>query len=149
MVQIYARLNIIFSHRTSTPMTFYGGDYRPDDEPPPEAVLEEKRILEHRFRRPSPSRWSSSTASSVRPPAVTRQGASRSLRARTSGSSPRRSLQRSSVFNNRRSMTITDRGRTASMPAVPIVKVSLNVFFLRFELMQNVYKQPTYREYLF
>ncbi|XP_026818470.1 GTP-binding protein REM 1-like isoform X2 [Rhopalosiphum maidis] len=107
-------------------MPFYGGDYRPDDEPPPEAVLEEKRILEHQFRRPSPSRLSSSTASSIRPPTAARQiggiSANRSLRARPSGSSPRRSLQRSSVFSNRRSTTITDRGRTASMPAVPIVR---------------------------
>jgi len=111
---------------TSSPMPFYGGDYRPDDEPPPEAVLEEKRIIEHQFRRPSPSRLSS-TSSSIRPPTAARQGggisSNRSLRARPSGSSPRRSLQRSSAFSNRRSMTITDRGRTASMPAVPIVRV--------------------------
>ncbi|KAL4130722.1 hypothetical protein QTP88_008115 [Uroleucon formosanum] len=110
-------------------MPFYGGDYRPDDEPPPEAVLEEKRILEHQFRRPSPSRLSS-TASSIRPPTTVRQGggisANRSLRAKPSGSSPRRSLQRSSAFGNRRSATITDRGRTASMPAVPIVRHELN-----------------------
>ncbi|XP_015373453.1 PREDICTED: uncharacterized protein LOC107168530 [Diuraphis noxia] len=116
-----------FYRPTSASMPFYGGDYRPDDEPPPEAVLEEKRILEHQFRRPSPSRLSS-TASSIRPPTATRQGggisANRSLRARPSGSSPRRSLQRSSAFGNRRSTTITDRGRTASMPAVPIVRPS-------------------------
>ncbi|XP_060866645.1 GTP-binding protein REM 1-like isoform X2 [Metopolophium dirhodum] len=116
-----------FYRPTSAPMPFYGGDYRPDDEPPPEAVLEEKRILEHQFRRPSPSRLSS-TSSSIRPPTAVRQGggisANRSLRARPSGSSPRRSLQRSSAFGNRRSTTITDRGRTASMPAVPIVRPS-------------------------
>uniref|UniRef100_A0A2S2QB09 Uncharacterized protein n=1 Tax=Sipha flava TaxID=143950 RepID=A0A2S2QB09_9HEMI len=116
-------------YRTSGPMTFYGDDYRPDDEPPPEAVLEEKRILEHQFRRPSPSRWSSSTTSSstIRPPAAVRHSANRSLRAKPSGSSPRRSLQRSSAFSNRRSTTtaITDRGRTASMPAVPVIRPSL------------------------
>jgi len=121
-------ISLLYSNRpTSVPMPFYGGDYRPDDEPPPEAVLEEKRILEHQFRRPSPSRLSS-TSSSIRPPTAARQGggisANRSLRARPSGNSPRRSLQRSSAFGNRRSTTITDRGRTASMPAVPIVRVS-------------------------
>lgn len=121
----------VLVRRTSAPMPFYGGDYRPDDEPPPEAVLEEKRIVEHQFRRPSPSRWSSSTASSIRPSSTTRQGANRSLRARGSSSSPRRSLQRSSAFSNRRSKTINDRERTASMPAVPIIKVrSFCVLFL-------------------
>ncbi|XP_060866644.1 GTP-binding protein REM 1-like isoform X1 [Metopolophium dirhodum] len=122
-----------FYRPTSAPMPFYGGDYRPDDEPPPEAVLEEKRILEHQFRRPSPSRLSS-TSSSIRPPTAVRQGggisANRSLRARPSGSSPRRSLQRSSAFGNRRSTTITDRGRTASMPAVPIVRIEM--FFIQY-----------------
>lgn len=111
-------------YRTSAPM-IYGGDYRPDDEPPPEAVLEEKRIVEHQFRRPSPSRWSSSAAAtSMRPPAVARQSTSRSLRARATGGSPRRSSQRSSTIGNRRSATVTDRSRTASMPVVPIAKVS-------------------------
>jgi len=123
---------------TSAPMPFYGGDYRPDDEPPSEAVLEEKRILEHQFRRPSPSRLSS-TSSSIRPPTAVRQGggisANRSLRARPSGSSPRRSLQRSSAFGNRRSTTITDRGRTASMPAVPIVRVRPDKAFPEYLLL--------------
>ncbi|VVC26217.1 Hypothetical protein CINCED_3A021507 [Cinara cedri] len=112
----------------------YGGDYRPDDEPPPEAVLEEKRIVEHQFRRPSPSRWSSSAAStSMRPPVTARPGTSRSLRARATGGSPRRSSHRSSAFGNRRSATVTDRGRTASMPVVPIVKWWKNPDLLKFD----------------
>lgn len=123
--------------RTSaTTAALYGGDYGPDDEPPPDAVLEEKRILEHRFRRPSPSRRSSSSTTAiaastslvVRQPCAgpsSRPVVSRSLRAKASavGSSPRRSLHRSSAFSGRRSTAITDRGRTASMPSVPNVRV--------------------------
>ncbi|XP_050442120.1 GTP-binding protein RAD-like [Adelges cooleyi] len=112
-------------YRSSTPITtFYGSDYRPDDEPSSEAVLEEKRILDHQLRRPSPSRRTPSTMSAIRPPSTTRPGTSQSLRVRTSGSSPRRSLQRSTAFRSKRSITITDRGRTASMPAVPVIKPS-------------------------
>ncbi|XP_050521924.1 uncharacterized protein LOC126894741 isoform X3 [Daktulosphaira vitifoliae] len=106
---------------TTSPLTtFYNNDYRPDDEPPPEAILEEKRILGHHLRRPSPTRWAPSLNSSMQPPTTLRPGTSQSMRVRTSGSSPRRSLQRSTAFRSKRSLTITDRGRTASMPAVPV-----------------------------